>query len=230
MKKFIFLLFIGFILWGCGHTNELHNFQVAGSKIYFEETVGPEAAYLTININSGQEKKGESKLLDVLTSVGSELMTSDKRNKIKEAVNTSEIVQGVSVGLENALVNYLNVVPTDKPGGETQFISETELQRCVLNVNQNSVTLDVKVNSRIIEKATGMIVWENWEQEFVPINYSYKKDSQGAEAKLLTALQLSNLSENEIAETLFRAVQSIGKKMAETFREDLAESKKKANK
>ena len=108
------------------------------------------------------------------------------------------------------------------------FIVETELERCVLNVYKNSVNVTVQANTKIIDRATGSIVWENWESDTIPVGSGKRrvKVKKRAESNVLTALQLASLSKREINACVSDAAVDVGREMGETFREDLADSKK----
>lgn len=233
MKNLFVLLITGFLIAGCSHTNELAKFNVNGSSMLYKEFVGRDAGTIQIAYpKSGTQtnKKEDKGILDAIASIGTELLNADKTSDIKEWVDTRAIAEDLSYGMENNLKEYINVKRANSIDDNPAFIVETTLERCVLNVTDNGVTLQVQSYVKILERGTGSLVWEDSESETVPINYdaygsSNKKTS--TESKILTAVQLNSLSKKEVNACIEAAVQSVGRLMGETFREDLAEASKK---
>lgn len=232
----LFILFIaGVLLIGCSHTNELAKFKVNSSSMLYKEFVGREAgtiqiAYPQKGTQSSNSKKEDKGILDAIASIGTELLNADKTSDIKEWVDTKAIAEDLSYGMENNLKEYINVKKVNSVDDNPSFIVETTLEKCVLNVTESGVSLQVQAYVKILERGTGSLVWENSESENVPVTYDAyastgKKSS--TESKILTAVQLNSLSKKEVNSCIEAAVQSVGRLMGETFREDLAEASKK---
>lgn len=234
MKNLFVLIFAGLFLAGCSHTNELAKFNVNGSSMLYKEFVGREAGTIQIvypqKSTNSKDKKEEKGLLDAIASIGTDLLNADKTSDIKEWVDTRLILEEISDGLQKNLKEYINVQKAASIDDNPAFIVETTLEKCALHVADNGVKIEVRAYVKIIERGTGALVWENAESETVPINYdSYSSTGKktSTESKILTAVQLNSIKKKELNDCIDAAVESVGKLMGETFREDLAEANKK---
>lgn len=233
MRKSSLLLIVLFVA-GCSHTNELMKYDLNGQNAYFEEFVSSEARTIQIEMKEPaktdkDKKKDEAvSIFEAVVSAGTAVLTAEKISDIQDLVDTYELTTYVADGLKNTLDTYVNLRPVDDRRS-AQFIVETELERCVLYVSKDNVHVTVQANTKIIDVASGNIVWENWESDTVPVGNSGNnvKVKKGTESKVLTALQLASLSKREVNECVGEAAEDVGREMGETFREDLAESRKK---
>jgi len=229
MKKLFTLIISVLFIGGCAHTNELMNYDLKGKKAHFEERVLSQARTIQVEMN---ETKSDSKdkavsILEAVVSVSSAALSAEKISDLKESIDTYELIFSVAEGIKETMETYIDLVAVDDKR-DADFIIETELERCVLNVAKDNVHVTVQANTKIIDRATGKIVWENWESDTVPVGRSASnvKVKKGTESNILTALQLASLSKEEINACVGEAAIDVGREMGETFREDLAESKK----
>ena len=76
-------------------------------------------------------------------------------------------------------------------------------------------------NTRMIDRNTGIIIWENGEVHILPIEDQeyYNTDNKDSKplTKVLNAIRLASLSKNELNFYLGEAIKIVGRKMAETF-------------
>lgn len=230
-KKFLFVVLI-LLVGGCAHTNELMNYDLEGKAAYYEAIVDPFAG--TIEVVVQQNKKEDEKkektddLLSVVAAVSSEILSADKISKIKDLVDTEDMSYYINEGLKYTLETFVDFNEVES-ARDADFIVETKLESCKMNVSKTSVYVSVNASAEIIDRATGKTVWDDWESESVPVRQTYhrgQKKVTGTAEKLLTAVQLASLSEKEINNCIAEAVEEIGRKMGETFRDDLAEVNK----
>ena len=229
MKKIISLFFVVLFIGGCGHTNELMNYDLRGKNAYFEEFVARKARTIQVEMSEpkGKDEKKDDVvgILEAVVSAGSAVLSAEKIAEIKNYVNTYDLVSSVTEGFMQALETYVDIKNVDDRK-LAHFIVETELERCVLYVSKNNVHVTVQANTKIIDIASGVIVWENWESDTIPLDniadgVNVKKRTG---SRVLTALQLASLSKKEVNESVGEAAEYVGRKMGDTFREDLAES------
>jgi hypothetical protein len=239
MKNLLLLFAAAIFLAGCSHTNELAKYNFNGSSTLYKEFVGREAATIQIIFpknadqkDKKEEKKEEKKPLNSVPSIGTELLNANKSAEIKQWVDTRLIVSEISLGVQKIFKEFLNAKKVNSIDDNPSLIVETVLDKCELNVTAKGITLEVTADAKIFDRTTGTIAWENTETEIIPLNSLLTSDnkSSSAETKILTAVQLNSITQKDINDCINAAVQSIGRKMGETFRNDLAESKKQSKK
>ena len=171
MKKIISLFFVVLFIGGCGHTNELMNYDLRGKNAYFEEFVARKARTIQVEMSEpkGKDEKKDDVvgILEAVVSAGSAVLSAEKIVEIKDYVNTYDLVSSVTEGFMQALETYVDIKNVDDRK-LAHFIVETELERCVLYVSKNNVHVTVQANTKIIDIASGVIVWENWESDTIP--------------------------------------------------------------
>lgn len=220
------------LIWGCSHTNELGKYDIRGKTAKFDTSVEPMARTITITRSGTTSTKDKDKKKNVLESIaelGTEIFSASKESDIKDWVDTYEVVDHVSSGLQEALESYVDIKPIDGNRQKPDFIVEMNLTDCELKINESSVYLHLRCTSKMIERVSGNIVWENYENVDERLSYDYvsgKKKKNSTESNVLTALKLASLSEREIDLAIHDAAEEAGRKMAETFREDLSEAGK----
>jgi hypothetical protein len=215
-----------FFLSGCSHTNELAKYDIRGKGMQFNEFVESGARRITITKQENNpNQKEDNSILSTIASIGSDIVSEDAKARIINSVSTHGLVTYISNGLEDALVKYLDIVPVEE---NPEFIAETILEVCDLVVGDNGISLRVQAKARIIERATGNVVWDNWESQTIPIKSgAASKDDSKTLKKVFSAIQLSSLNEDEINTLLGDAADDVGYMMGETLREDVVKAKKK---
>src|SRR5690606_22377774 len=211
---------------GCSGTNELAKYNLNGTAVMFTERVSRNASEIQITTEDPANKKEDNTVLGILASVGSDILSDDSKAKLKSAVDTRILAGYVSEGLRNAMETYLSITPVDEVSDNPAYIVETVLEECKLVVKETGVSVYVQANGRIIDRASGNLVWENWEGQTIPIdqNTTDGKSSKTV-VKVFNALQLSSLDKDELNRVVGAAADDVGAYMAETFREDLVESR-----
>lgn len=230
MKKIVALAFVVLFIGGCGHTNELMNFDLRSKNAYFEEFVARKATTIQVEMSTPKDKDEKKddvvSILEAVVSAGTAVLSAEKISEIKDYVSTYDLVASISDGFWQTLETYVDMKRVDDPK-LSHFIVETELERCVLYVSKDNVHVTVQANSKIIDIASGVVVWENWESDTIPLDdvTGGVKVKKRTGSKVLTALQLASLSKKEVNVSVGEAAEYVGRKMGNTFREDLAESR-----
>ena len=230
-------LFSIILLISCSHTNELAKYQVSGHKFIFNEYVSAKARVIEIDVKNyggskDEKKKGDKdtdNVLDILTSIGTEILSAEKISKLEGSVNTKEQVGYVGLAMKNAMRTYLNIEEVSSLDDSPSFVCDVLLNECKLVISKYEVAVSANVTATIIERASGEIVWENNEYGKVPIksNYNVKNQTSKEEEKLLNVIQLATLDEEELNRVVGAAIDRIGYLFAETLREDVVEANKK---
>lgn len=228
MKKFFICSLALTLLFGCAHTNELSKYEINGKKALFEEYIYPEARTIQVEVQDG---KSSDNLLEAVISIASGILSIDKVSRIRDAVDTDNIMHEVSSGLIKVLENYLGIEAVNSAKDNPDLIIKTELEKCELNVGEKNVTINLKANAEIIERKSGKVIWDNWETYSVPVtginDEGVTTNKSDAEMSVITAVQLASLSTKEINWAVGKASEEVGRLMGETFREDLADSRTK---
>lgn len=231
MKNIIKLIFVLLIFLIACRTNNLSKFDLNSKKMYFEEIVSTSASSIRITYSSDkpQTKDDPGNIMkDIAKGIGTAFLTSELENKLSRSANPDTIIQAVSYGVENALVKYLNVKPQYTLNDESEFIVTTTLEKCELVSNPYGIYISIQAEVQITQRGTGELVWENTETNYSPIRQSYGYGSNSSSiSDVIQISQLASLSETELRKIINGASQDVGRKMAETLREDIREALQK---
>lgn len=220
------------LLAGCGHINNLDKYDLNGKSMFFEESVSSDVNDVRIVYPSSKksDSSGYNIVEEVASMAGAMILTSATKNKLRNAANPRAIAGGVSRGIEKGLVRYLYARPVRRLDDATRFIVTTTLTECEIVSTAYGVYLKVYAETRITDRMSGEIVWENCEAERVALRRSpslYSVTDDNTAGKVTQAAELLSLSESEIREVMVAAAEDIGASMSETFREDLIEARQK---
>jgi hypothetical protein len=108
-----------------------------------------------------------------------------------------------------------------------EFLVETDLTEYEIVSLSAGLFVKAEGNSRMNHRATGTVIWENCESHTVPLSETYLAGIAPAPVasgiSIFNAVQLLNLSEEELREVMGRAAMAAGEEIGETLREDIAE-------
>ncbi len=218
-----FVLFLG----ACGHTNRLAQYDVAGKTALFRSSARSGATSGAAVI----ESPSKNSATEVLAAIGSVIVGDQARKKLDRAINGDSIAHAISQGIRTSTADYLNIRSVDGAGSDPDFIIETELTDCKLVSSSFGTSLRVRGNSRMIDRRSGAIVWEDAESHTIPLSRTYaaafgpKVVSSGV--SIFNAVQLLSLEEEEIRAVVDNAAMDAGREIGETLREDVADMNKR---
>ncbi len=224
------LLLTALFFAGCAHTNELAKYDLTGKGMLFSNHVSANARRLQfVNYTPDDKEKGKSDLLSTIASIGSDILSETSKSKIADAVSTDSIANYVSSGLRDVLIIFENIKPVNSIDENPQFVAETTIDQCQMIVGKDHVSISVQASSRIIDRNSGNVVWDDNETENVPVekNYANDKDNSNTLNKVLGAVQLASLSEKEIQTIVNQAAVNAGRQIGETFRKDVIKLRNK---
>jgi hypothetical protein len=220
----LLLLPLAGLLAACGHTNNLAKFPVAGKKALFRVHAVPDAA----SSISVVESPVKNTVVDLIAAVGSVVISGQARHKLEHAVNGDSIAQSVSLGTQNATSDYLSLRAVAGMQDDPDIIVETEITEYKLLSASAGLALYVSGKSRMIDHATGQIVWEDSENRTVQLSEAYlaafAPRAIASGASIFNAVQLLTLSEEEIRTVVDNAAMEVGREIGETLRGDVASS------
>lgn len=222
----LFLLLGAVVMVGCGHTNNLARYNVRNTTAYYRTFVDASA-----ESHTHIEGVGDNVIADIAAAVGSVVVGSEAQAKLERAVNGDSIALAVSHGIRDAAGDYLMITPVASMNDGPDLIIETELTEYKLISSATGVRVHVEGTSRVIDRKTGGIVWEDGESHTVPISNSWiaslGPSPVAAGASIANAIQLMNLPEEQIREVIGLAAAKAGREIGETLREDVAKLNRK---
>ncbi|MEP7218348.1 MAG: hypothetical protein ABI876_05505 [Bacteroidota bacterium] len=220
----LLILPLAALMAACGHTNNLAKFPVAGKKALFRVYAVSDAA----SSISVVESPVKNTIVDIIAAVGSVIVSDQSKHKLEHAVNGDSIAHSVSLGTQNSTSDYLSLRPVAGMQDNPDIIVETEITEYKLISASVGLALYVRGKSRMIDRATGQIVWEDSENKTVQLSETYlaafapRAISSGA--SIFNAVRLLTLSEEEIRTVVDNAAMEVGREIGETLREDVASS------
>lgn len=240
MRK-LSLIIAGLLLFltGCAHTNELAKYDLSNMRVIYQEDVLPQAQTINVffhdpvsGVNNSKQKedKKENTVLNVLTDIGTGILSGDKVGKLQEAVKTDHLIYNVTDGMRETMETFMNVVPVEQISENPAYIIKSVLQTCELYVTEQKISLQLQAESTIYDRSSGAVVWSNIESETIPVTASNLANDINAnknESKIITAVQFAALSNEKVDQIVGMAAQRVGRNMAEQLRKDFAESKMK---
>ncbi len=209
----------------CGHTNKLARYDVMGKSALFRSSSTSDAASGISLI----ESPSKNTVTEVIAAVGSVIVGDQARRKLERAINGDSIAHAISQGIRTSTADYLNMRPVESIANDPDFIVETELTECRIVSSSAGIALRVEGNSRVVDRRSGGIVWEDSESHTIPLSHTYlaafgpKVVSSGM--SIFNAVQLLNLSEEDIRSVVENASLDAGREIGETLREDVADMK-----
>ena len=226
MKKLYFFLLaaISVLLYSCGSTNNLADYDLRQQTIFFDEIVAMTSAQVEIVHSNNKQAKTELDVLgEIATSIGKAVLTNETEAKLREAARPRLVVDDISNGVENALVKYLMVVPSRTLDMDAKFVVTTTLEELKILSTTGGVYMRCKATVTITDRQSGGLVWENTEAENVPIRRSYSSSNNTA-ATIAQAADLASLSQEEMEQAVESASNEVGRLMTETLRQDINEA------
>ncbi len=239
LKKIIipFASVLIFLFTGCGHTNELANYDLQSKTFHFEDGVAGGAQQVQVDFTTplGTKKSlfqsgGFSAALDVAEAVGSvvsAVVSSETAEKLVNSVDPAQMAYYVSEGIERTLTRFYDIKSVESQDEAPMFIVETVLTKCKLGSSDLGVSILVEATSRIIDRKTAKIVWEYEGTNIVPIRKSTGSFDRTTNtvASVIGAAQLATLSEEEIQNSVYDAAAGAGALIAEVLREDISKTR-----
>jgi hypothetical protein len=225
MKIYRLLPFIpiALLLGACGHTNNLAKYNVAGKSAYFRTIVSGDAA----SAFSSVENPAHNTITEVLAAVGSVIVTDQAHRKLERAINGDSIARAISNGTQQATSDYLSLHPVQSMADDPDIIVETELTDYRLVSGSLGMAVEVKGESRMIDRRTGRIIWDNSESKTIPLSETYLAALGSRPVRsgvsIFNAVRLLSLSEEEIRQVVDNAATDAGREIGETLREDVAD-------
>jgi hypothetical protein len=208
---------------GCGHTNNLAKYTVVGRTALFRAAAlgGAATSYVAIESPTDHPVGG------LAAVVGSIAVGERGRARIERAVNGDSIAAAVGSGIRQTTTDYLGLQPVASMADDPAFIVETSLSEYALVSTVLGVCIRVTGESRVIDRASGGIVWEDRETHTIPLSQTYVASAAPrivrSGASIYNAVDLLTLTDEELQRLVSEAAREAGREIGEELREDIAD-------
>ncbi len=220
---------------GCGHINKLSTVKFKTSVVYSEYKIIGDAARGVVCIGNelanpiiNDSSKGVMRsVINSVGTIGSAIATSSVESKIARSVSPDSLAWSVASAFERSLEMYAAIVPVLSLDEKPDFIAETLLERYELSSTQSGVFAKVSITTRIIERGTGTLIWENSESKTIGLSNLSPAGVHTPIGRriggIMNMIQILSMSPENVRGVLLAAATEAGRKMGETFREDISE-------
>lgn len=209
------------VVAACGHTNNLSRYDVVNK---------------TALVKSFSSARGESStsvaspsagvVADFVAIIGSGVLSDQARRKLESAIVPDSIAAAVAEGMWNSATTYLNMKRVQSLEDSPDFVVETELTEFNLNSSSTGLSALVCAKSRMIDRRTGGIVWENSKRHTVNLSNTtlaaIAPDPIRTGVGIFNATKLLTMSEEEIREVVHSAAARVGTTIGDVLRKDIA--------
>ena len=217
------ILFLSSLLISCGHTNNLANYDVVGKTALYRAHSSTTGSTTAI-VDSPDE---DNIVAGIAAIIGSGVVSDQARQKLQRAVDIDSIADAVAHGMWQSTNDYLGVREVKSMADDPDFIVETELTEFKLISTKTGLKARVCAKSRVIDRRSGGIVWDNSEAHTITISNTFPAvfgpDAVQTGASVFNAVQLMNMDEEDIRKVINAAAAEAGREIGETLREDVAE-------
>jgi hypothetical protein len=219
------LLAIGPMIASCAHTNELAKYNVRGASVVYRSHAAGNAQSTTSNTSTSSSG---NPAIDLGAAIGNDIAANQAQQKLRKAIIPDSLAAALAVGIQKAVSDYLQMKAVS--GDNSTFIVETILERYEISSSSTSISAQVQGTSRIIDRRSGKIVWEDGESETIPLRNSTAAALTSAVSDMvagaINAQELANMSEAEMHTVLGNAAKEVGREIGEVLRKDVAKMTK----
>lgn len=255
MNRAIIIMFtVGLLLAGCSHTNKLAKYNLTGQKIFFEEVVAPDAGKVLIvmdtpaphnddNDKKDKDKKDKDKnksdaggiinlVSGIAKTIGTSIVQNSLEDKLQRVVKPDEIANIISYSVEKTLTKYMEIDGTRKLKSDFGYISTTTLKKIQLTSVPDGIYIRVDCLVELTDRKSGEVIWDNSESVATRLKnsgYAPSNSKSRAEATVSNIVQLTELSvlsDEQIHNIVSESVNEVGKKMADTLKDDIFDARK----
>ncbi len=218
-----FTLLAALAVVGCGHTNNLARYDIAGKTAMvrsFTSTRGSGEAHV-----ANPDK--DNPITGIATIIGSGIIGDQAQRKLQSAIDADSIAAAVAEGTWESASMYLGLHRVQGVDDNPDFIIETELREFKLRSSEAGLSADVCARSRVIDRHTGGLVWEDSENRTIRLSQTgpavLLPDAVRTGVGAFNAAKLLDMSESEIRDVIQQAAELAGREIGETLRKDVAD-------
>ena len=234
IKVLLFVMLLALIISSCSHTNNFSQYNMEKTKVLFEKALGSDINKVhQYSSNTHSKKESDAEFFSrTALSIGSAFIGNDIEEKFTKAVNPDSVASAISLGIKNTLIKYFQIQSEYDVAGDYDYICIVALDKCEITSGSAGIYLNVGATSRITDRKTGGIVWEDSENEniqlrFSTANYNSKSGLERTFDDATQVAMLASLTENEIRKAVFNASSEISRLFGQTIQEDFMEMNNK---
>ncbi len=222
MSKSAAILVTAILFMGCGHTNHLSRYDFYQSTIYADAPLATPPDVYTDLAWRASGREGESSIeraLRIGTAVVKEVGAEEARRKLIEADERVDVAARIA---DATMERAARLLRADEVGDmrEADFLIEILVEKQgIFAVDEFTGSMQYGVDGkvRLIHLDTGKRVWERKFRE----RETFARSVGGSAGAIVSAVQLSEMSVDEMVEALERLSYRMGSNVARYLREDL---------
>ncbi len=218
------LVAVSVVAAGCGHTNRLAEYPINGKKALYRHYVSPGAPGSWVIV----ESPTSNTIVDVIAGIGSVIASDQARRKLNQAINGDSIAYYLGRGIFMATTEYLSIRPVESISDDPDLIIETEVKEYKFISSSTGLGVYTRGVSRITDRRTGVIVWENSEGHYVSLTSTFLAPLGGriisSGASIFNAIEFFSMSEEEIRTVIGNACMETGREIGDALREDVSDA------
>ncbi|TSA26342.1 hypothetical protein D4R71_04010 [bacterium] len=185
-------------------------------------------SYFTIS--SGSDKSSSENLFNTLVNIGSTIVNSIEAGKTQakldsamKDVNVAEIIETQTL---QQCSNILHFNPI-KDTRSADFLFSITINSYGISANSwaSSVNFNMDVTLKIYDNHTSALIWETDVSESRPVSSSFFLTGSTAVGNVLTAVQLSQLTKDQMKNGFVHMAEYSANKLVEKLQKDYAKSR-----
>ncbi len=185
-------------------------------------------SYFTISPTSG--KSDGDKLLNTIVNIGTTVINSIEANKAQakldsaiKKVNVAEIIKTETLQQSSTLLHFNPIDDTKS----ADFLFSITINNYGISANSwaSSVNFQMDVTLNIYDNATSALIWKTGVNESRPVSSSFFLTGSTAAGNVLTALQMSQLTADQMAAGFQNMAQYTAHELAIKLQKDYAKSR-----
>ncbi|HEX38007.1 MAG TPA: hypothetical protein ENG70_04010 [Candidatus Cloacimonetes bacterium] len=187
-------------------------------------------SYFTITPTPTSGKSDTDKLLNTIVNIGTTVINSIEANKAQtkldsamKKVNVAEIIKTQTLQQSS---NLLHFNPTEDTKS-ADFLFSIVINNYGISANSwaSSVNFQMDVTLKIYDNATSALIWKTGVNESRPVSSSFFLMGSTAAGNVLTALQLSQLTPDQMATGFQNMAEYTANELANKLQKDYAKSR-----
>lgn len=212
-------LFVALIAGGCGHTNELAKYRMAGTTYETDSRFTGDRAHIIVE--SGSDV---SEAVDLLSGSGSARATFQAMEKIQRAADPKLTAAHMSETFAGYAARVLGFSPRNDAGPDAAWTIRTVLHALEIRSRPEELFLYLDAEISILDRKTGAVIWQFARDDEVPVRETDRTGRLLAEAGgiagITSARRMATFSEHDVREAVLFGAAGFVRDIGEDLRKD----------